>query len=71
LSRIEKWAFRGSGLIEINTASSIELLGDDRFGGCKKLQSIQFETTPRLQFVGRDVFKQVPVRPILPKRNSE
>jgi hypothetical protein len=71
LSRIEEWAFCRSGLIEIVIPSSVEFLGDECFGRCEKLQSIEFERNSRLQFVGRDVFLAVPVRPVFPEMKGE
>jgi hypothetical protein len=59
------------GLIEIVIPSSVEFLGDECFRGCSKLQSITFDGNSRLQFVGRDVFLEVPVRPVFPEINNE
>jgi hypothetical protein len=66
LQRIEKWTFKGSGLVEIILPASIGFLGEGCFFDCKYLSSVRFQSGSRLQgielealqvtgWVGRDL----------------
>jgi hypothetical protein len=48
LSRIEKYAFFGAGLIEIIVPSSVEVLGEECFCDCESVSSVTFEAESRL-----------------------
>jgi hypothetical protein len=44
LSRIEKYAFSETGLIEIVIPGSVEVMGANCFAECRSLSSITYET---------------------------
>jgi hypothetical protein len=48
LSRIEKWAFTGTGLIQIIIPASVEVLCEGCFSECKSLSSVRFESGSKL-----------------------
>jgi hypothetical protein len=45
LSRIEKYAFNGTGLVEIILPASVEMLGESCFYDCGSLSSVTFLIT--------------------------
>jgi hypothetical protein len=53
-------------LLLLQITSSVEVLGDECFFGCTKLQSNTFERGSRLREVGRNAFLEVPVSPTFP-----
>jgi hypothetical protein len=58
LSRIEKFALRANGLIEIAIPSSVEILCDGCFLGCVSLTSVRFESWSRLSRIESQVFAE-------------
>jgi hypothetical protein len=56
LERIEKSAFRGSGLTSILIPSSVVVLGKGSFSECKSLESVTFESDSRLERIEESVF---------------
>jgi hypothetical protein len=56
LSRLEKAAFRGSGLETITIPSSVEVLCEQYFFECSSLESITFNATSRLSRFEKEGF---------------
>jgi hypothetical protein len=56
LSRIEKFGFSGTGLIEIILPSSVEVLCESCFSECKSLFSVTFESGSRLSRIEKWAF---------------
>jgi hypothetical protein len=57
LERIEKGAFKASGLKSIAIPSSVVVLGKQAFYRCGSLQSVIFETGSRLWWIGEEAFR--------------
>jgi hypothetical protein len=57
LSRIERWAFIRSGLVEIILPSSIEVLGEKCFAECEALSSVTFEAGSTLLGIEMEVLR--------------
>jgi hypothetical protein len=55
-------------LIEIIIPASVEVLGDECFCKCIRLQSVTFEPGSRLREVGRKAFSGVAVHPTFPNK---
>jgi hypothetical protein len=69
LSRIEKRAFRETGLVEMILPASVEFLGEECFSDCRSLSSVTFEQKSRLPRVCPNTFMGVPVHhPTLPTK---
>jgi hypothetical protein len=58
LSRIEKQAFAGTGLIEIVIPSSVEILCQGCFLGSGSHTSLKFESVSRLSRIGKGAFEE-------------
>jgi hypothetical protein len=58
LSRIEKEAFRETGLVEIILPSSVEFLGESCFSLCRSLSSVTFESGSILLGIESEVLGQ-------------
>jgi hypothetical protein len=58
LSRIERWTFNETGLVEIIVPASIEFLGEGCFSDCRSLSSITFESGSRLSRIESWAFSQ-------------
>jgi hypothetical protein len=56
LSRIEKGALRGTGLISIEIPSSVEILGENCFIKCESLTSPTFESQSIMSRTGKHGF---------------
>jgi hypothetical protein len=59
LSRIEKWAFRENGLVEIIILASVEALGELCFSLRRSLSSVALESVSRLREVSLNAFWDV------------
>jgi broad-specificity NMP kinase len=57
LSRIEKWAFAGSGLISIHLPSSVEVLCESCFSWCTSLTSVTFDCDSKLSRIEKWAFR--------------
>jgi hypothetical protein len=58
LSRIEKWAFQKTCLVEIILPTSVEVFGECCFSECRSLSSVTFESESRLLGNQMEVFGQ-------------
>jgi hypothetical protein len=56
LQQIEVHAFAGTGLKSVTIPSSVEVIGDFCFSGCRSLREIIFEAGSRLRQIGDRVF---------------
>jgi hypothetical protein len=54
LSRMEGWAFNETGLVETILPSSVDVLGQWCFAGCRSLSSVTFELGSKLRGVSED-----------------
>jgi hypothetical protein len=65
LLRIEKGAFRETGLREIVIPTSVKVLGEGCFARCKSLKFVRFESDSKLVRIRKGAFRESGLREIV------